>query len=221
MRVVLRLRPGDTVLLFDDGGNEHEGVVTAMKPTHATVTLTRSYKPARESPLAITLAQAIPKGARMDLAVEKATELGVSRIIPFTSRYTAVREPKMVGRDKLQRWRRIALAAAKQSGRTVVPEVAVPCSWPEVIASAQQCAARLILDPARRERLGCNPPIPSLDSKEVLVAIGPEGGFSQEETAQAEAAGFRPVTLGARILRSETAGIVAVAACELWWGDMK
>lgn len=220
MKNVLRLRPGDSVVLFDGRGNEHEGVVAEMGTTQARIELTRSYKPARESPLAITLAQALPKGGRMDLVVEKTTELGVAAIIPFTSSYTAARDPQEVGAAKSARWRRIATAAAKQCGRAVVPAIHRPVSWTHVVAAAGEFGLRLILDPAAPSRLGRSELPPPTESTGLLVAVGPEGGFSAAELAQAREAGFQQISLGPRILRAETAGIAAVAACQLWWGDL-
>ncbi len=220
MKNVLRLRPGDSVVLFDGRGNEHEGVVAEMGSTQAKIELTRSYKPARESPLAITLAQALPKGARMDFVVEKATELGVAAIIPFTSSYTAARDPQEVGATKAARWRRIATAAAKQCGRAVVPAIHRPVAWPQVVAAAGKFGLRLIFDPAAPTRLGRSELPAPTESTSLLVAVGPEGGFSAVELGQAREAGFQQIGLGPRILRTETAGIAAIAVCQLWWGDL-
>src|SRR5512147_3085569 len=133
LRRVLRLRPGDRIIVFDDSGWEHEAVILALNDTQGELEILRSYQAERESRLAVTLAVALTKGDKMDYVVEKATELGVKTIAPFVSRYTV---PKLNDRNAVQRaerWQKIALSAAKQCGRTCLPEVLPLCDYHELI----------------------------------------------------------------------------------------
>ena len=214
---VLRLREGDTVTLFDDAGIEHEGVIVSMSPRVATVRITASAASARESPLAVTLYQGVPKGRKMDLVVEKATELGVVTIVPFVSTFGTA----SVGaaESKRERWHRIALAAAKQSGRTTVPAIAPTLTFPEVVTAAAAVDCRLLFF----EHAGTAPLPPAPEGtppKTAAVVIGPEGGFSSEETSRALNAGLALCGLGPRILRTETAAIVALALVQARFGDL-
>ncbi len=220
MRRVLRLRTGDRVTLFDDQGWEHEGVIRAYTDEIGEVEILSSFRPERESPLEVTLAQALGKGEKMDWVVEKATELGARRIAPFFSSRTV---PKL-DREKLERrksrWERIALAAAKQSGRGRIPEILPARDFADLIGRSWECQLKLFfwegesgqkLARIRRER-------GRLDS--VLLVIGPEGGFSPEEASQAKRCGFQPVSLGRRILRTETAALAALSIVQCLWGDI-
>jgi 16S rRNA (uracil1498-N3)-methyltransferase len=213
---VLRLREGDRLTLFDDDGNEHAGVIVSLSPRAAVVRITASTRPTRESALAITLYQGIPKGRKMDLVVEKATELGVKTIVPFLSAFSAAGTPGAAG--KLERWRRIAVSAAKQSARTVVPELRDPVTFPEVVAN-DASALKLLLYEGADTR-----PITEIVAKRTLasaaIVIGPEGGFSHDEVLEAGARGFQLVDVGPRILRTETAAVVAVALVQARWGDL-
>ena len=220
---VLRLREGDHVTLFDDAGREHAGVIRSLSPRVAVVRITVSTAPARESPLAITLYQAIPKGRKMDLVIEKATELGVHAVVPFLSAFCMGTTAGATG--KHERWQRIALAAAKQSGRTSVPTIATPGTFTEAIASAAHDDLRLLFF----EGAGTSPlaavPDPSstpppVRSATAAVVIGPEGGFSRDEVAAARDAGFLILGIGPRILRTETAALVAVTLVQARWGDL-
>ncbi len=220
MRKVLRLRPGARVLLWDGEGTEHEALVRAYEGGVASLTVVRSYRPERESPLAVTLAQAVGKGDKMDWIVEKSTELGVACVAPFFSSHTVPRYEGEKGERRRERWRKIASAAARQSGRTRIPEIGEPDIFDAMVARDWQCNAKLLFWEglsgrglaALREEFG------SLHS--VLVMVGPEGGFSEEEAAMAAAHGFHTVGLGRRILRTETAAVAAVCAVQLLWGDL-
>jgi 16S rRNA (uracil1498-N3)-methyltransferase len=221
---VLRLREGDQVTLFDDGGREHAGVIVSLTPRVAVVRITASTTPARESPLAITLYQGVPKGRKMDLVVEKATELGVAAIVPFASAFSA--GAATVTASKRERWRRIATAAAKQSARTRIPEVAAALTFPEVLAAARPDAATAGTALALLLFEGADAPAlaavrdPARAPASAAVVVGPEGGFSRDEVAAARDAGFQVVGAGPRILRTETAALVAVALVQARWGDL-
>ena len=220
MRKVLRLRPGARVLLWDGEGTEYEALIRSYEGGVAAMTVVRSCRPERESPLAVTLAQAVGKGDKMDWIVEKSTELGVACVAPFFSSHTVPRYAGEKGERRRERWEKIAAAAARQSGRTRIPEIREPDRFDAVLARDWQCDARLLLWEGSsglglaslREEIG------SLRS--VLVMVGPEGGFSEEEASQAAAHGFHTVGLGRRILRTETAAVAAVCAVQLLWGDL-
>jgi 16S rRNA (uracil1498-N3)-methyltransferase len=205
----LRLGPGDEVVVFDDTGTEHRVRLERVERGRATGRVVERRTPARESPLDLVLAPALVKGPRMDAIIEKATELGVRAIAPvFTRRCVPER-------GHVARWRRIAVAAAKQSGRTAVPTIDDPqplarvlaAPWPGVRLVAWEAATASGWDalPARADA--------------VVALLGPEGGFAADEAAAALQAGFRPVTHGPRVLRAETAAIVLAALCQHRWGD--
>jgi len=205
----LRLGPGDTLTVFDDTGAEYTVRLARIDRRTARGTIEGRAVVSRESPLELTLVPALLKGPRMDVVIEKVTELGVCRIAPMvTARCVAVR-------GHVTRWRRIALAAAKQCGRTQVPAIEEP-----VVLAARLAAdwrgLRLIAWEETTER-GWDRLPEAVES--VVVLLGPEGGFTPDEAADARAAGFAPVSLGARVLRAETAAVVAAALCQHRWGD--
>ncbi len=220
MRKVLRLRPGARVLLWDGEGAEHEALIRAYEGGVATMTVVRSYRPERESPLAVTLAQAVGKGDKMDWIVEKSTELGVACVAPFFSSHTVPRFAGDKSARRRERWEKIAAAAARQSGRTRVPEIREPDGFDAMLAGDWQCDARLLFweGPSGRGLHSLREELGSLRS--VLVMVGPEGGFGEEEAGSAAAHGFHTVGLGRRILRTETAAVAAVCAVQLLWGDL-
>ncbi len=217
---VLRFRPGDRITLFDDEGWEHEGIVRSFLERSAEIEIAKSYQPERESPLRICLAQALAKGDKMDFIVEKATELGARSILPFLSAYTVPRPESEKIERRVARWKKIALSAAKQSGRTEIPEILgltdfvdlIRRPWPEglkLLFWEQESLAGL--DQIRNET-GL--------TDFLLLAIGPEGGFSQDEASEAARHGFKAVSLGTRILRAETAAVAALSISQFLWGDM-
>ena len=220
MRKVLRLRPGQGVLLFDDEGWEYEAIIQSYAERAAEMEIVNRYRPERESPLDITLAQAIGKGDKMDWVVEKATELGVRSIVPFFSSYTVPRlDTKKIER-RGARWKKIALSAAKQSGRTKIPEIQMLGDFGDLIRRPWPCELKLLfwegestrsIKKLREERK-------HLDS--ILLVIGPEGGFTSEEVAQASDQGFLTIRLGKRVLRTETAALGALSVVQFLWGDM-
>lgn len=215
--VVLRAQTGAAVELIDSGGHVFETRLV-VDGSFATLTLEREVAAPPASRLAITLAQGVPKGAKMDFVVEKATELGVARIVPFVSART-VGDGERTG--KLERWRRLAKSAAQQCGRRDVPEIDAPIEFAQLVRSFATVDCALVpwelADAAPlRETL---PPLIA-NAASVLVAIGPEGGFSAAEAAAATEAGAHLISLGRRILRTETAGIVAAAALLFASGEL-
>jgi 16S rRNA (uracil1498-N3)-methyltransferase len=205
----LRLAPGALLVVLDDGGTEHEVVLETVTAREAVARILRSARPERESPLELVLAAALVKGSKMDLVVEKATELGVQRIVPVETRRAVARG------DHSDRWRRIAVAAAKQSGRTRIPLVDAPQPLAVVVAEPWPGLRLMPWEGEASRRIGDLP----AGARAVTVLIGPEGGFATDEVALAEAHGFVPLTLGPRILRAETAAITIVALCQRRWGD--
>jgi 16S rRNA (uracil1498-N3)-methyltransferase len=210
LREVLRLKPGDEVSVFDGVGKEFRGRVAQARRDFAELDLDEEIQPARpESPLQITLAVALLKGEKFDLVVQKATELGVSKIVPLITRYADIKlRDETDASKRVARWQRIALEAAKQSGRAVVPEVELPVSFASVLKNP--C---LLFSERGGHGLTqiANP---------ITAIIGSEGGWSDEELDQARAAGAQIVTLGGRILRAETAAITAAALLQHRFGDL-
>jgi 16S rRNA (uracil1498-N3)-methyltransferase len=206
---VLRLGEGDVIELIDSGGSVFPASLT-LRAESVGALLGPPAASVAESTLRITLAQGIPKGQKMDYVVEKATELGVARIIPFVSERVIGEER---GASKLERWRRLARTAAQQSGRALVPAVDDPLRWEGLLAAFRAFDVVLLAwEPA--ERVPLRGVLANLlpGAREALVIVGPEGGISHAEAQSALAAGAHTVSLGARILRTETAGLVACAA---------
>ena len=220
LRRVLRLRPGDRVVVFDDAGCEHDGIIRSLSQDCGEIEIVRSYQVNNESRLKITLALGLTKGEKMDWVVEKATELGVHTVVPFFSSYTIpkLNERKMAQRS--ERWQKIALSAAKQCGRVRIPEIMALTEFRDLLEPLSRDALRLLF--WEKE---CQHGLSELKEtratiSEVVVMIGPEGGFSAQESALALEQGFKSVRLGPRILRAETAAVAALSAVQLLWGDL-
>lgn len=214
LREVLRLEPGAEVHVFDGAGREFRAIVLHARRESAELELHDEIGPARpESPLQLTLAVALLKGEKFDLVVQKATELGVNRIIPLTTRYADIRlRDENDATKRVARWQRIALEAAKQCGRAVVPKVEDPVSFAEVI---RENSCFLF---SEREGQSLNT---DLKIENLTAVIGSEGGWSDEELDQARAADVPIVTLGGRVLRAETAAITAAVLFQHLYGDLK
>ena len=214
-RTVMRLRTGAPVLVFDGLGAEYEGVLDSVSREGVLARLGPAVAARPESPLRITLAIAALKGDRMELVIQKATELGVSAVWPVvTFRTDAAARPALQG-SRQERWDKVASGAAEQCGRAVVPDVA-----PTV-------KLRDLLDrplPEHRLLFWEVPGQPALRSRavasEVLALVGPAGGWEPQEVADLRAAGFHTVGLGPRVLRAETAAIAALTALQVLWGDL-
>lgn len=213
---VLRLRAGDALTLFDGRGAEFAARIDSFSKDSVLVDVQERLAADRESPLILTLAQGVSRGERMDWVIQKATELGTTRIVPvFTERSVVRLDDKQAGK-KLQHWRGIAIAACEQSGRNRVPQMAAPVDLHHFLQAADQSATRLLLSPTGASRLDDVSP----SSAAITVLIGPEGGLSDNEHEAALAAGFRPIRLGPRILRTETAAIAALTLLQREFGDL-
>jgi len=216
-REVLRLRAGSRVRVFDGAGHEFEAILEAVARRCVEARLGAEVVPRPESPLHLALAVAPLKGDRMELVIQKATELGVAEIWPVLSvRTDAAARPALAG-VRQERWEKVASGAAEQSGRAVVPRLAQTTTLPEMLA-AHWDGRRVVLlaDMDRAPLRGLPPPAPT----RLLLLVGPAGGFEPTETERMLACGFESVSLGPRTLRAETAAIAAVAAAQLIWGDL-
>ena len=220
MRKVLRLRPGDRVTLFDDEGWEHEGTIRSYAEGLGEIQLSKSYQPNREPSLRVTLAQALGKGEKMDWVIEKATELGAWAIVPFLCSRTVPRLDRAAFEKRAARWQRIALSAAKQSGRTRVPEILGVMDFSALVRPPWPCDLKLLFweGESTHGLARLREETSHVDS--LLLVIGPEGGFSLDEVAEARTNGFRSVRLGKRILRTETAAMAALSLAQFLWGDL-
>ena len=214
---VLRLRAGDPLLLFDGSGMEFRGEITTIDKGLVSVNILEEKEGDTESPIEIVLGQGIPKSDKMDLIVQKSTELGVSRIVPI---YTERVVPKSFSPNKLERWQRIAVEACKQSRRVKVPEISEPLTFEQFIKNAEPSSLRLI--PWEGEKgISLKKAFPvSLESNKVSFIVGPEGGLTETEIGTAKKGGFVPVSLGKRILRTETVSLSLISIVQYLYGDL-
>jgi 16S rRNA (uracil1498-N3)-methyltransferase len=214
---VLRLRPGQPLTLFNGRGGEHVASVDQAHGGEVTVSVTEHAAIERESPFPLTLAQGISRGERMDLVVQKATELGVTRLIPLLTERSVVRLDARQADRKFNHWRAVAIAACEQCGRNRLPGLALPTQLRDFLSvSGASGGTRLLLSPGAALRIE-DVPRPQAGA---TVLIGPEGGLADEEQQDALAAGFTAVRLGPRILRTETAAIAALTLLQREFGDL-
>jgi 16S rRNA (uracil1498-N3)-methyltransferase len=221
LRDVLRLRAGDEVFVFDGRGHEFRCLVTDASGKTGALTVAGPVAPARpESLLKLTLAVALLKGEKFDLVVQKATELGATRIVPVLTARSDVRVPKeAAGTRRVERWNRLAMEAAKQSGRAFVPECSEPVEFSAFVqANPDGALTRLMF--TERDGSGFETVEPPANN-EVVALVGPEGGWADDELDHARANGWTLITLGGRILRAETAAITVTALLEHQFGDLR
>ena len=219
LRHVLRLDCGARVTLYDESGATYHGEIIDITPTYAEVGISQQRPPETDA-FPLTLAQGMLKGRKMDLVIEKATELGVRTIAPFVSAFTVARIPDGKRAERVARWQHLARAAAKQSGG-LPPDIRPPQPFPALLHSLPGPSGKLIFSERERTRhlKEFARHAPRFDSLHILV--GPEGGFAPEEIEQAQAAGFVSVSLGGSVLRAETASITAIALCQFLWRDIQ
>jgi len=213
---VLRLRLGDCCVLFNGDGYDYSAVICALNKQNVQVRIESRQAVDNESSLGITLLQGIARGEKMDLILQKATELGVNAIIPVNSQRSEVRLDANRAEKRVAHWQAVVTAACAQCGRAYIPLVAAPQPLAQAL-SALPSALRLFLDPAKQAQKIAELTAPL--AKQVILAIGPEGGWSARDREQLTAAGFHRVRLGPRILRTETAGLAAMAVLQTHWGD--
>jgi 16S rRNA (uracil1498-N3)-methyltransferase len=211
---VLRAQIGDEVLLFNGEGGEFLGRISGITKQTVTIEIHMFVESSNESPLSIHLGICISKGDRMDLVMQKATELGVSQITPLLGERSQIKRNKEALAKKLRHWQQVVISACEQSGRNYVPKVNYienSIDW----FKACDSQAKLILDPF------CDSDTKAIQQvNSVALAIGPEGGFSKQEVSCATACNFDGLNLGPRILRTETAPIAAITLCQTKWGDI-
>ena len=216
---VLRLRAGDALFLFNGQGGEFAAVL-ARGADGALLAQVGEFTPdRRESPLSVRLVQGISRGERMDYTLQKAVELGVTDIVPVVTERTVLRLTGERAERRLAHWRGVVLAACEQSGRTRVPALAEPRALADHLADHRAAAGAgvgLLLDWTAPDALTDLGPL----AGPVSVLIGPEGGLAAAERQAARAAGYRPVRMGPRILRTETAAVVALAVLQALAGDL-
>lgn len=215
IRDVLRLRVNDAVCLFDGRGGEYAAHVLELQ-RHGVRLAVGAFDPrAVESPLWVELGLGVSRGERMDFAIQKAVELGVARITPLITERTVVQLNADKRVQRREHWQKIAIAACEQSGRCQVPELAPIRSLADWLPNAE--GMRLYCDPRAEHGLTA---LSAPANRRVCLLSGPEGGFSDDERAQARYAGFQGVQLGPRVLRTETAVLTALTAVQLLWGDL-
>ncbi|QWV97665.1 16S rRNA (uracil(1498)-N(3))-methyltransferase [Geomonas nitrogeniifigens] len=220
MARVLRLKQGAEVELIDADGRRHCGVVGEVGAKSLTVRIAATKAaPEPEGGLKITLYQGLPKGDKLDLILQKCTELGISEVVTFDAARSIVKLRGEKSAGKLARFEKIVQEAARQSGRGFAPRVAIGGTLREVLQEARHTVRLLLYEGEEKTTLReCLDQHQAPES--VSVVVGPEGGLSAEEVEEALACGFTPVTLGRRILRTETAGLALVSILQFYWGDL-
>lgn len=212
---VLRLNTGDSVALFNGDGQDYLCELVSVRKNEVAAKVKSVSAVKNESPLNITLVQAISSGDRMDFTIQKAVEMGVMAIQPVASRRSIVKLSGERADKRREHWKNVAISACEQSGRAIIPEVFPSLPLANWLASPNNFTTRITLSPTASQKLH-NLQKPD---GEICLLIGCEGGFTEDEINLASHQGFTPVTLGRRILRTETAGLAALAAMQTLWGD--
>jgi len=217
----LRLNVGDSAIVFNGDGFDYGCELISIKKNEVLAKIISEKQISNESPLRIGLLQAISSGDRMDFTIQKAVELGITSIQPITSQRSVVKLSAERAEKRTEHWQNIAISACEQSGRAFVPKVLAPVSlqnW--LTANLQANNTRLLLNPVGALRLAEIPkPNDKIQPHEIQLLIGAEGGLAPFEIELASNHGFQSIVLGARILRTETAALTAIAAMQTLWGD--
>lgn len=212
---VLRLNAGDNITLFNGTGSDFDATLQEIGKRHAQCHITTQRQPENESPLQITLIQAISSGERMDFTLQKSVELGVRAICPIISERCVVRLSGERAEKRVQRWQDIVIAACEQSGRSIVPPVQPIVSLSDYLRQMPRHEPHLMMSLRHATALRHIAPAP----QQLRLMIGPEGGWTPAEEQAALEAGVQTITLGKRVLRTETASLAALAAMQVLWGD--
>lgn len=212
---VLRLREGDACVLFNGDGTDHDAVLRAAGKRGVEVELVAARTIANDSPLTLTLLQGIARGEKMDLILQKSTELGVAAVMPVFADRTEVRLEGERLAKRAAHWHNVIASACEQSGRTRLPTLDDARSLEDAVTRLPEGGLRLVLDPQGAHRFASLAP----PAGGVVVAIGPEGGWSPRDREVLHGAGFEGLRLGPRVLRTETAGLAAIAALQARFGD--
>lgn len=218
---VLRLQPGDRIVLCDGEGTDYSAVIQSMDKHSVRAAVTAREASKGEPDIEAVLYQGIPKGTKMDIIIQKCTEMGVKRIVPVSTARTVVKlESEMDERRKVERWTKIAEEAAKQSGRGRIPQICMPMTLPEALKDSS--GLDTVVVPYELEGgLGIREVLNSAGGNSIGFFIGPEGGFEPSEIEKAKSAGAVTVSLGSRILRTETAGIAVLTCIMYEYNQMK
>jgi 16S rRNA (uracil1498-N3)-methyltransferase len=215
---VLRLRPGDALTVFDGSGGEYPATVSTVTKEELNLSVGAHDARNTESPLKIRLVQGVSRGERMDLVIQKATELGVHRISPVVTDFSVVKLPPDRAAKRRDHWRKVAQSACEQCQRNIVPIIDAPQSlldWFGDNAGADRL--QLILQADAADAM----PAIEMPGSDLTLLVGPEGGFSEAEHERATVAGLKAVSLGPRIMRTETAALAALAIAQATWGDYR
>lgn len=213
---MLRLREGDACVLFNGDGHDYDARLTAISKRGVLTDIVGARTVDNESPLHVTLLQGIARGEKMDLILQKATELGVASIVPVMAERTEVKLDAERTEKRVAHWRSVIASACEQSGRARLPSLSAPASLADAARDVGTGATKLTLDPTGDVALATV----EIASGAVVVAIGSEGGWSPRDRDTLSAAGFTGLRLGPRILRTETAGLAAIAALQSRFGDL-
>jgi len=211
----LRMQVGDAVTLFDGSGFEYPSIISAVSKSEVLLNAGPRHDPGTESPLNLELWQGISKGTRMDTVIQKATELGVQRIKPIFTAHGVVKLDAVRRGTRTERWQEIAVSACEQSGRVVIPEILLPEKLEQALRKRPSGVKVMMLVPGHHQALAL-----SADESAAILIIGPEGGFSSAEEELATAHGVIKVSMGARVLRTETAPLAALSILQFQKGDM-
>jgi 16S rRNA (uracil1498-N3)-methyltransferase len=211
---VLRARVDDELILFNGDGNEYLGRIETARGDRVLVAVAQRHDIDRESALHAVLVQSVPRGDRMDFVVQKATELGVKRIVPVLSRRSVVRLDAKQAASKLEHWRGVAISACEQCGRNELPEIDTPRDLLDHLAAPCAEDLRIVLDPAADAGT-----LPVASPGRIEITVGPEGGFDTDELAAMRLVKVLGIKLGPRILRTETAALVALTWLQTRYGD--
>lgn len=212
---VLRVKNTEEIVLFNGNGKAYPALPEVLEKRRASVRILREEATDNESPLNITLVQAVSAADRMDFTLQKSVELGVAEIRPVISERCVVRLSGERAEKRVARWQEIVVSACEQSGRNIVPKVLPLTTYAQALQQLPQETAKLLMSLNRAQKLSDVQP----QSGKVVFMVGPEGGWTEQEEQQAFDAGFQSVTLGKRVLRTETASLAAIAAMQTLWGD--
>lgn len=212
---VLRVKNTEEIVLFNGNGKAYPALPEVLEKRRASVRILREEATDNESPLNITLVQAVSAAERMDFTLQKSVELGVAEIRPIISERCVVRLSGERAEKRVARWQEIVVSACEQSGRNIVPKVLPLTTYAQALQQLPQETTKLLMSLNRAQKLSDVRP----QSGKVVFMVGPEGGWTEKEEQQAFDAGFQSVTLGKRVLRTETASLAAIAAMQTLWGD--
>jgi 16S rRNA (uracil1498-N3)-methyltransferase len=216
---VLRVKPGDELVVVGQDGQASEAVIHSVTTACVTAVLSSGIDRSVEPPVSVWLAQGLPKGDKMDLVVQKAVEIGAQRIIPLATDHSVVRYDEAKQRSRAARWQKVAGEAGKQCGRGRIPEVTNVITLPELLAGLEPGATLLMLYEGETTN-GIRQVLGNYAGGTIVLLIGPEGGFSTTEVELCRKHGAQIVTMGPRILRTETAAIAALAIVMYQCGDL-